>query len=207
MGNLDNLEVPQVPGEPNHAQEFDDLSLMGQAFSPKKSKEEKRFYMLKEKIVKKYWIKKLARETYKLLPTSEDSNLIKRNPNTHKIKLVESKQTALISKWMSSETDDIECIYCHKKGEIALDFVSLVVGCGNCGEMAGVDYKSGEMYRGEDIEWYCYCCSLMMPTGGDLASSSKNKGVAGNGGEEKGLKVSEICFLCNNNIHNLGNLG
>lgn len=109
----------------------------------KKTKEDKKFFMLKEKMMKKFWIKKLARETYKLLPNTEDSVLVKRAPNTHKIKLVESKHTALISKWMSSDTDDMSCIYCKQKGEVALDFVSLVVGCGACGEMAGVDYTTG----------------------------------------------------------------
>ena len=83
--DLPNLEVPTPGGD--LSEEFK----MNQAFSPKKTKEEKRFFMLKEKMMKKYWIKKLARETYKLLPNTEDSNLVKRSPNTHKIKLVENK--------------------------------------------------------------------------------------------------------------------
>ena len=76
---------------------------------------------------------------------------------------------------MSSDIEELECIYCSKKGEVVLDFVSLVVGCGHCGEMAGVDYKTGEMFRGEDIDWYCYCCGLMLPTGGDRGDNDKGK--------------------------------
>jgi len=73
----------------------------------------------------------------------------------------------MIQKWLVADTDDLECLYCYEKGELALDFVSLVVGCGKCGEMGGVDYKTGQMHKGEEIEWYCYCCSLMFPTGGE----------------------------------------
>lgn len=81
--------------------------------------------------------------------------------------MTHNKHTEMIQKWLVADTDDLECLYCYEKGELALDFVSLVVGCGKCGEMGGVDYKTGQMHKGEEIEWYCYCCSLMFPTGGE----------------------------------------
>jgi len=83
--NLPDLEVPQTLKKPNEDYEI------AEEFSKNKTKDEKKFFMLKEKMMKKYWIKKLARETYKLLPNIEDSNLVKRSPNTHKIKLIENK--------------------------------------------------------------------------------------------------------------------
>lgn len=143
--------------------------------------QEKKFTALKVKMIKKYWLSKVneAQQNFRFeMVYGKDKNIEK------------------IEKWLQGEISDFMCPHCGKMGEVELDFATLVVGCGNCGEMSCVDDSNGNIVTGDEVEWFCYCCGIMFP--GPCCEISR--GV-------QNEKVDSVCFLCFNSLSLVGDFG
>lgn len=150
----------------------------------------KNFLSLKVKMIKKYWLSII--NSMQNIEAAVDRTFPRNQliPNSPQIQNDYSR----IEKWLKGDIEDFVCVYCNKQGEVELDFATLVVGCGSCGQMAGVDILTGEIVRGDELQWFCYCCGIMYP--GNCSQISRGDG-----------EVDSVCFLCYNNLSVLKDIG
>ena len=139
-----------------------------------------KYIALKVKMIQKYWKSRL------LMLESEGRQ----------------EEGKLINNWLQGKVHEFTCPYCGERGNVALDYSSLVVGCGHCGQMSCVDHLTGRIVKGESVRWFCVACALMLPAGGKEEVHHNHSGKRqGNQGAEE--KDSMCCFLCNNRLVDL----